>query len=231
MSKSQTTSYVSKHHVAHVTLGLGERIKFERERLKLSQADFADKVGISRPTQVNYEKGRHIPDAQYLARLGGVGADLDYVLFGERASKKLYALQANRVLPLVARRVKIDYPSLLEILVLVAQDEADALEKPGPEINLISDEKLQSLVAALFYKEGRLLREVLLSVGQVLQEMKARLAAARKADIVLALYQEFQASGKVEKRIAEAAVRVAIFDTITVRDRRTRKTILPGHLE
>lgn len=67
---------------------IGERIKEERERLKLSVTDFAAGAGVSDRTQRNYESGQRLPDAEYLARAVGLGVDVDYVLTGERANWK-----------------------------------------------------------------------------------------------------------------------------------------------
>jgi transcriptional regulator with XRE-family HTH domain len=64
------------------TRTLAERLRAERNRLKLNQAAFAEAGGASRVTQVGYEAGTSIPSVDYLARVADVGADADYILFG-----------------------------------------------------------------------------------------------------------------------------------------------------
>lgn len=65
---------------------IGERLKGERERLGLSQSDICDLTGVSRKTQFNYESGERHPDAAYLANLLGRGADIVYILSGQRGA-------------------------------------------------------------------------------------------------------------------------------------------------
>lgn len=62
----------------------GERIKEERQRLGLTQADFGDRAAVSKRTQVNYEQGKRSPDAEYLLGLAMAGADVLYIVTGER---------------------------------------------------------------------------------------------------------------------------------------------------
>lgn len=65
---------------------LGQRLREERVRLGLSQADLADRVGISKKSQTNYELGHSIPPADYLAALVAAGVDVLYVLTGSASS-------------------------------------------------------------------------------------------------------------------------------------------------
>lgn len=65
-------------------MGIGERLKEERERLGLNQTEFSAHAGASKNTQYNYEKGERSPDANYLAAASGLGVDVLYVLTGER---------------------------------------------------------------------------------------------------------------------------------------------------
>src|SRR5882757_8583039 len=77
----------------------GARLREERMRLKLSQEAFAEKVGVHRRTQLNYEAGEREPDAAYYEAAASLGIDLPYVLEGERI-ERLPALAAR-----VARRL------------------------------------------------------------------------------------------------------------------------------
>lgn len=71
-------------------MGIGDRLKQERERLGLNQTDFSAKAGASKNTQYNYEKGERSPDANYLAAAAALGVDVLFVVTGERK-----ALPAN----------------------------------------------------------------------------------------------------------------------------------------
>ena len=74
----------SSLHFAN-TIGYGERIKEERQRLKLTQADFAKLAGVSRQSQANYETEEREPGAAYLINLYGQ-IDVPYILSGRRSS-------------------------------------------------------------------------------------------------------------------------------------------------
>lgn len=65
-------------------MSLGERIKAERERLGITQDDWARAVGIHRNTQAKYEKGDAIPDINYLSEIDNLGADIDFIRTGAR---------------------------------------------------------------------------------------------------------------------------------------------------
>ena len=63
---------------------ISERLKAERESLGLSQQALADRVGVSLRSQQNYESGDRIPDATYLGAMAAIGADVLYILTGQR---------------------------------------------------------------------------------------------------------------------------------------------------
>jgi|GEM_PF-2121602 len=61
---------------------LGDRLKSERRRFKLNQANFAAIGGVGKNMQFKYEKNRGVPDATYLINLYNFGVDINWVLFG-----------------------------------------------------------------------------------------------------------------------------------------------------
>lgn len=73
-----------KDYLVSSFVSIGERLREERDRLGYTQAGFADALGVSRNSQVNYESGAREPDASYLAGLQRLGADVMYVLTGQR---------------------------------------------------------------------------------------------------------------------------------------------------
>lgn len=62
-----------------------ERLKAERARLRLSQAEMAEVGGVGLNSQSNYENGHRSPDAAYLERVAAHGVDITYLLTGVRA--------------------------------------------------------------------------------------------------------------------------------------------------
>lgn len=61
----------------------GERLRAERERLGLSQVAFGELGGVQKVAQINYEKDKRKPDAEYLAAIAAAGVDVLYVLTGQ----------------------------------------------------------------------------------------------------------------------------------------------------
>ena len=66
-------------------MDIAQRLKAERERLGLTQTEFAALGGVGRKTQFNYEAGERAPDAVYLAAVQRAGVDVLYVVSGEHA--------------------------------------------------------------------------------------------------------------------------------------------------
>lgn len=68
---------------------IGKRLKEERERLKLSQTEFAALAGAAKRTQIDWEKEVSSPTAGQLATFAQVGADVQYIVTGIRSSVAL----------------------------------------------------------------------------------------------------------------------------------------------
>jgi len=64
---------------------IGGRLREERERLDLSQTSMAEAAGTTKKTQLDYEKNRTPPKANYLAKVATFGVDVAYVITGIRA--------------------------------------------------------------------------------------------------------------------------------------------------
>lgn len=63
---------------------VGKRLKEERERLGFNQTDFAAIGGVGRKSQFNYEDDERRADSAYLSAIAAVGADVRYIITGER---------------------------------------------------------------------------------------------------------------------------------------------------
>jgi len=72
---------------------IGSRLRKVRTELGYTQTEFAEvaaKAGVAgatRQSQANYEKGRQMPGAAYLAAIARVGADVTYILTGYRVDE------------------------------------------------------------------------------------------------------------------------------------------------
>lgn len=76
---------------------IGERLKEERTRLGLSQTELAELGCVQRNTLFNYEKGVRSPDADFLARIAGRGADVLYIVTGRRSGALLDVEQEQQL--------------------------------------------------------------------------------------------------------------------------------------
>lgn len=70
-----------------MSVHIGERLKEERRRVGLTQAELAAAGNVIIRTQINYEQGKRVPDAEYLAGIMGAGIDVLYVISGQRTPK------------------------------------------------------------------------------------------------------------------------------------------------
>lgn len=185
----------------------GKRLKEERERLGISQADFAKACGVGRTAQFNYESGKRSPDGDYLYAAGELGVDTGYLLFGVRSTPlNLYSLGVASVLPDIAERAGLNYDALDGILSLSAESETNIWgASTGP---ILTKENKTELVNALF-EDGALLAEVMCKIAEALHLNNKTVALDKKIRVILMLYRSFKASGKVDPKMVGEAVNLA----------------------
>ena len=64
----------------------GARLRAERERLGLTQDEFARIGGVQKLAQHNYEKGERIPSVEYLSAVEAHGVNAGYLLGGGKGA-------------------------------------------------------------------------------------------------------------------------------------------------
>lgn len=72
-----------------------KRLKEERERLGLSQPGFGELTGVVKQTVIQWEKGASAPNAGQLAAIAAAGADVLYILTGQRVITPAPALKPD----------------------------------------------------------------------------------------------------------------------------------------
>ena len=127
---------------------IGDRLREERERLGFSQTDFARLAASSKHSQIGWEKNTAAPNARYLASIADAGADVLYVVTGERKTAAPGAFNAE------------------------------------------------------------LLRQVVDGAESALQAKRLRLSPAKKAELVILLYEHFKGAGSVERPTVERFLRL-----------------------
>lgn len=64
---------------------IGERLRLERKRMGLTQADLTDKIDAGRLSMIAFEVGRSTLRADQLAVLDRMGFDVLYIITGRRS--------------------------------------------------------------------------------------------------------------------------------------------------
>ena len=110
-----------------------DRLREVREALGLSQQALAERCGITARSQRNYESGERLPDAAYLAAIAAAGADVLYILTGQRAGGAAAAPVAEPTQQLSRRALAVaqNYEATSEEGKKIIEAAAFAAAKPG----------------------------------------------------------------------------------------------------
>lgn len=100
---------------------LGQRVKEERERLRMTQVAFAEACGVKKRQQIYFEQDQNVPGGSYLIEAARLGCDVQYVLTGVRSAN---FSQAEKVLVEKYRALSADEQR--EAQTVVAQEHAKA---------------------------------------------------------------------------------------------------------
>ncbi|ACA93329.1 helix-turn-helix domain protein [Burkholderia orbicola MC0-3] len=106
------------------------RLKQERRRLQMNQAEFGEAGGVRKQAQSNYEQGSRIPDASYLTRLAEIGVDVQYLLTGRPSDPGTLALTGDEELLLAGFR-ELKPRERRGVLALVAAINGTPTERSG----------------------------------------------------------------------------------------------------
>lgn len=66
-------------------MGISLRLQEERKRIGLTQEAIAEKLDATKRSVINWEGGTALPGAEVLARYAAAGADVLYILTGQRS--------------------------------------------------------------------------------------------------------------------------------------------------
>jgi transcriptional regulator with XRE-family HTH domain len=190
-------------------MAIGDRLREERERLRLSQADFAEQAGIHRNTQVRYETNKTEPETSYLETIRALGVDVDYVLFGLPNPNApvtcpfLERLGVNRPITLHECRWNASGQRGATSAHAVAHQQACKECPKNPITHGVSVDVQTADV------DGRLLERLLEEIESRLEKSGRKLAPAKKARIVVMLYRASRAVGNIDLKMIEDAIALA----------------------
>lgn len=192
-------------------MSVGTRLRSERERLGLSQADFAERTGIHRNTLVRYETDKRELGTGYIETLRSSGADVDYVLFG------LPDADAPVMCPFIAEHGCWPEGKLFTLADCrhhaAVVPTSSALEarwwracQKCPKNPVTARVPIIQSVADL---DGALLASVLEGVDAAIRNLGVDISHAKKAKAVVMLYRSFKAAGTVDQGMIEETVTLA----------------------
>lgn len=103
---------------------VGERLREERLRLGLSQAELGTAAGVQKQAQLKYEKGERAPDTSYLVAIADAGADVQYIVTGVRQGQGIGESAVHRAVldavELLSLEKKIDADQLARAVTKLA---------------------------------------------------------------------------------------------------------------
>ena len=106
----------------------------ERERLGMTQEELGQIGGVLKRALIRYEKGERMPDAAFLAAIAAAGADVLYILTGQRAGGAAAAPVAEPTQQLSRRALAVaqNYEATSEEGKKIIEAAAFAAAQPAP---------------------------------------------------------------------------------------------------
>jgi len=95
--------------------GFGKRLKEERERLGMTQAEFAAACGVGKTAQYTYEANDRHPGALYLGAAMVAGVNVGYLLTGSRSHPGAQLYAAGKIADGVGEGLALDALGSLDL--------------------------------------------------------------------------------------------------------------------
>lgn len=201
----------------------GERLRSERERIGLSQEEFAKRCGVHRRSQVNYETDKRNPGEAYLDKLDDLGVDAAYVMTGDNKKPQYFYIEMQNEL-LVKLLGELGYSEYdAQISLRVFQEK---LEEIAPKKEASTETVLWARqVAGHMFKDSKriammideaseldsiLLGDVLASVDAELQKQAAKVSNQKRGRIVASTYRSAKVQGKIDSKTLTDVVAISV---------------------
>jgi transcriptional regulator with XRE-family HTH domain len=193
---------------------IGKRLKEERERLGLTQAEFAKACGVGRTAQFNYEREERSPSSEYLDAAEALGADSLYIMSGTKKGddwvyaraykamlytiEMLLGLEENRLEQIALKAVEIDR---------ALKDNAALITKE--EYNLMVIDWLKSTTKVERCIDLDLFASILTSIEVIIERTGLSISPVKKSGAVTMLYRSFKPTGIIDHAMIEDTVKLA----------------------
>lgn len=89
----QNSAHVNKQSAEMSTIGT--RLAEERKRLGYNQTAFSALGGAAKRTMIDWEKDIASPNAAFLSSIADAGADVQYIITGQRSGERLPNREAS----------------------------------------------------------------------------------------------------------------------------------------
>lgn len=203
-------------------MGIGSRLREERERLNMKQEDFATACGVRRRAQSSYESDTRSPDANYLEAAAKIGVDISYVICG--GERPLESTLRNLVIEdlFFCTYFELgfcdeDVQSLIKTAMSMAHEvhnrnedvDEMAVHLVVPVRNFLNTSSKISQNIQLDSIDTNLLENLLNQLDTVARQKKIILQPKKKALAIAMLYRAFKLSGKVDLRMIKEAADLA----------------------
>lgn len=122
-------------------MNLQFRLIEERERLGLNQEQMAEAGGMKKRAYCYYESGERVPDAEYLFGISKLGADVQYIVTGQRQGHGIGDSAVHQAVldavDLLSLDKKVDAQQLAKAVVkLCVRSAVEAPEPSGLKISV-----------------------------------------------------------------------------------------------
>jgi transcriptional regulator with XRE-family HTH domain len=184
---------------AEIRVNFGERLRHERERLKLSQAEIAELGGTKVRTYQDWERGVATVSAEFLARISAHGVDTQYVLIGLRSFDPC-AVQHTQPQPTIAARLQQERERL-------AISQAQLALKIGSNSQTI--EKFESGELVPDAKMLLQLHAAGVDIGYVLLSLRSSASAGTLNEDAAALLQDYEKASEEARALVRGVAALA----------------------
>lgn len=190
---------------------IGPKLRLQREHLHLTQAQIAEKLGITARTQRNYEMGTRVPDADYLVAASKIGVDLSEVL-GIFDSISADARAATNIKNKNSGEIKRE---IIQRAVEVASVQKDPYAAIAYALSSesLSVEGWPAEAAIKSHEQAEIDLELLANIFEGMDSVSNRLELVltpiKRAQAVAMLYRAFKRSMTIDPIMIEETVKLA----------------------
>lgn len=192
------------------------RLRRERERLGLTQQEFADKLGVNRMSQVNYESGKRYPGEEYFENMNHIeGIDTFYLIFGMYAEDiSSLTLGAQALIQAIERELELKHNDFGEAWEEATRCAAINVEEDSPSSSKDLAETVEHYTKEVLSHSPVLINEnalldVLQGIEEAISRNNALISPVKKARMILMLYRQHRAFGYIEQVTIEDAIVLA----------------------